>query len=137
MGTRWNCTSAVGSIGDRQRASVLVKIWPTTVSAVAPCACYVIVFHVPTNKESQEQQTEKASYKMNLPVVQRILGILLLLYSLTLFPPILVSCYYSDGNWQPFADALAVIALAGAVVWWPVRKATRDLRQTTIIEEIE
>jgi trk system potassium uptake protein len=42
---------------------------------------------------------------MNLPVVQRILGLLLMLFSVTMLPPIAVSVYYGDGNWQPITPA--------------------------------
>jgi trk system potassium uptake protein TrkH len=65
---------------------------------------------------------------VNLPVVQRILGILLILFSLTMLPPVLVSWYYRDGNWQPFLDAFGALVAIGFLVWWPVRKEIRELR---------
>jgi len=65
---------------------------------------------------------------MNLAVVQRILGLLLLLFSLTMLPPIVVAVYYHDGNWQPFFDAFVALLLVGAAIWWPVRRKVRELR---------
>lgn len=65
---------------------------------------------------------------MNLPVVQRIFGLLLMLFSLTMLPPMAVGLYYQDGNWQPFLDAFGALAILGALVWWPVRKQQRELR---------
>jgi trk system potassium uptake protein TrkH len=65
---------------------------------------------------------------MNLLIVQRILGLLLMLFSLTMLPPIGVSLYFADGNWQPFADAFVALLCLGAIVWWPVRKRVRELR---------
>ena len=65
---------------------------------------------------------------MNLPVVQRIFGLLLILFSLTMLPPMLVGLHYRDGNWLPFLDAFVALAILGAIVWWPVRKAQRELR---------
>ena len=65
---------------------------------------------------------------MNLLIVQRILGLLLMLFSLTMLPPIGVSLYFADGNWQPFADAFIALLALGAIVWWPVRKRVRELR---------
>lgn len=65
---------------------------------------------------------------MNLPVVQRIFGLLLMLFSLTMLPPMAVGLYYQDGNWQPFLDAFVALAILGALVWWPVRKQQRELR---------
>lgn len=65
---------------------------------------------------------------MNLPMVQRILGLMLMLFSLTMLPPAGVSLLYADGHWHPFVWAFAVIAAAGLVLWLPVRKVHRDLR---------
>jgi len=65
---------------------------------------------------------------MNLPVVQRIFGLLLMLFSLTMLPPMAVGLYFKDGNWQPFLDAFVALAVLGAMVWWPVRKQQRELR---------
>jgi len=41
---------------------------------------------------------------MQLVVVQRVLGVLLVVFSFTLVPPMLVSLIYDDGSLQPFAD---------------------------------
>ena len=65
---------------------------------------------------------------MNLAVVQRILGLLLVLFSLTMLPPVAVSLLYDDGQWQPFVDAFLIVLAAGLVIWWPSRKAHRELR---------
>ncbi len=65
---------------------------------------------------------------MNLFAVQRILGLLLVLFSFTMLPPIAVSLFYGDGNQGPFIDAFAFLLLAGGIIWWPVRKHARDLR---------
>lgn len=65
---------------------------------------------------------------MNFSSVQRILGILLMLFSLTMLPPIAVSEYYQDDNWQPFVEAFAALLTIGAVAWWPVRLHARELR---------
>ncbi len=65
---------------------------------------------------------------MNFLVVQRILGLLLMLFSLTMLPPLGVSLYFADGNWQPFFDAFVALLVLGAIAWWPVRKRIRELR---------
>src|SRR5688572_25772767 len=65
---------------------------------------------------------------MNFLVVQRILGLLLMLFSLTMLPPVGVSLHFNDGNWQPFFDAFVALLLVGLIAWWPVRKKVRDLR---------
>jgi trk system potassium uptake protein TrkH len=65
---------------------------------------------------------------MNLLTVQRILGLLLMLFSVTMLPPVGVALYYGDGHWQPFLDSFIGMLLVGALIWWPARKAIRELR---------
>jgi trk system potassium uptake protein TrkH len=65
---------------------------------------------------------------MNLLVVQRILGMLLVIFSLTMLPPVGVSLYYQDGNAGPFLDAFFALVAAGVLIWLPARKKLRDLR---------
>ena len=65
---------------------------------------------------------------MNLRMVQRILGMMLLLFSLTMLPPIAVSAAYNDGHWHPFLAAFAIVATAGFAFWYPVRSLRGDLR---------
>ncbi len=42
---------------------------------------------------------------MNFAMAQQILGIMLMIFSLTMLPPIGVSFLYADGHWQPFLAA--------------------------------
>jgi trk system potassium uptake protein TrkH len=65
---------------------------------------------------------------MNLSVVQRILGLMLLMFSLTMLPPIGVALAMGDGHWYPFLLAFFAVAAAGFLLWLPVRGARRDLR---------
>lgn len=65
---------------------------------------------------------------MHFTVISRILGILLMLFSLTLFPPLLVSLLYQDGNYHGFLLAFAITFVVGLVTWFPVRKIRKDLR---------
>lgn len=65
---------------------------------------------------------------MNLLVVQRILGILLMLFSITMLPPLGVSLSFHDGYSTPFIDAFIGLLLVGLLVWLPVRKQHRELR---------
>jgi len=65
---------------------------------------------------------------MNFLVVQRILGMLLMLFSLTMLPPVVVSLHFDDGNWQPFVQAFIALLVIGACAWLPVRTRVRELR---------
>lgn len=65
---------------------------------------------------------------MNWTVVQRILGLLLMLFSLTMLPPILVSLWFADGSWMPFVEGFGLTLVAGLIIWLPVRHSRKDLR---------
>jgi len=65
---------------------------------------------------------------MNLSAVQRILGLMLMMFSLTMLPPVGVSIGYDDGHWQPFVVSFLVVASLGVLLWLPVRRSAADLR---------
>ena len=65
---------------------------------------------------------------MQLAVIQRILGILLALFSLTMFPPLLISVITNDGATVPFTSAFALILSIGLILWFPVRHERNELR---------
>jgi trk system potassium uptake protein len=60
-------------------------------------------------------------------VVQRVLGLLLMVFSLTLVPPLVMSGYLADGMARAFGTALWITLASGLLVWWPVRRAHADL----------
>jgi trk system potassium uptake protein TrkH len=61
-------------------------------------------------------------------VIQRILGLLLMLFSFTMLTPLPVSFYYHDGATLAFVVAFLVTAITGAVFWFPVRSHRYELR---------
>lgn len=61
-------------------------------------------------------------------VVQRILGILLMVFSLAMIPPIGVALWYEDGALIPFILAFVITLLIGLICWLPVRRLQRDMR---------
>ena len=65
---------------------------------------------------------------MNWSVVQRILGLLLMMFSVTMLPPIFFSLLYADGAWLSFVEGFALTLAAGLVCWLPVRRERRELR---------
>jgi hypothetical protein len=65
---------------------------------------------------------------MNFRMAQRILGLMLMVFSLTMLPPIAVSFIYADGHWEPFLVSSVIIASAGLLLWLPARNTRRDLR---------
>jgi len=65
---------------------------------------------------------------MRLFVVQRILGLLLTLFSLTLVPSALLALWTKDGALSAFSTAFALILVTGLMLWFPVRKTRHELR---------
>ena len=65
---------------------------------------------------------------MQFKVIQRITGILLILFSFTMVPPILFSLFYNDGTLIPFITALVTILFSGILSWFPVRKHRKELK---------
>jgi len=50
---------------------------------------------------------------MHLVLTSRILGILLMIFSLAMLPPILVAWIYGDGGMQAFTIAFGINVIAG------------------------
>jgi trk system potassium uptake protein TrkH len=65
---------------------------------------------------------------MQYAVVQRILGILLSLFSLTLLPPIAIAWWSNDSSLQGFLTAIFLITLIGFCLWFPVRNVRNELK---------
>lgn len=65
---------------------------------------------------------------MHFAIVSRVLGLLLMLFSITLIPPIFVSIYFKDTATFAFIISFAIILLIGLVVWAPVKSHQQDLR---------
>lgn len=65
---------------------------------------------------------------MNWTVAQRILGLLLMMFSVTMLPPLLISALFDDHSWLPFVESFAIILFTGLIVWFPVRGKRKDLR---------
>lgn len=65
---------------------------------------------------------------MQFFVIQRILGLLLMTFSLTMLPPILVGWLMDDPDLMPFVEGFAILFGLGLALWGTVYKAKRDLR---------
>ena len=65
---------------------------------------------------------------MSLSVIQRILGILLTIFSLTMLPPLAVGIFYGDGGILAFVLVFIITLTSGLSFWVPVLEEHRDLR---------
>lgn len=65
---------------------------------------------------------------MQLLTIQRILGILLALFSITMLPPVLVSWFYQDGAAKAFIMAFGLLLTIGLLLWLPTRKHRKELK---------
>lgn len=65
---------------------------------------------------------------MHISTIGRILGILLMLFSLSMLPPILVSFWYDDQQSAAFTNAFLITVLSGFTIWLPFRGKKRELR---------
>ncbi len=65
---------------------------------------------------------------MHLRLVQRILGLIIAVFGLTMLPPMLVGIFYGDGDAGAFLATAAVLCTFGGILWYPVRHIDRDIR---------
>ena len=65
---------------------------------------------------------------MRLTVIIRTLGVLFLLFSTTLLPPIVVSLIYNDGEIQHFSVTFALALAVGVLLWLPFRRHSHAIR---------
>lgn len=65
---------------------------------------------------------------MQFTVIQRIIGMLLMLSSLTMLPPAAIAWIYGDGALIPFLTAFAWTVVIGFVIWLPVKSIKKELR---------
>ncbi len=60
--------------------------------------------------------------------VQRIVGLLLMLFSLTMLPPIGVDLLYGEHKFHAFVAAMWITLITGTVIWLPARKVRSELK---------
>lgn len=65
---------------------------------------------------------------MHSKIILRILGLLLMIFSLTLIPPIVVSLIYGDGGTYSFSMAMIWLMILGLLSWYPSRRDRHDLK---------
>ncbi len=65
---------------------------------------------------------------MQITVIQKILGLLLGLFSIAMLPPLAIALFSQDGATVVFLQSFLIILTPGLLLWFPVRHVNRDLR---------
>ena len=65
---------------------------------------------------------------MHFTVISRILGVLLMLFSLAQVPPVLISLFYQDADLLAFIIAFVITLCTGLLFWIPSRNNRQELR---------
>lgn len=65
---------------------------------------------------------------MRTKAIIHILGVLLMFFSLSMVPPIIVAYAYADSSATPFWVGLFVTLLTGSILWFPTRKSPAELK---------
>ena len=65
---------------------------------------------------------------MQLLVIQKILGLLLMLFSITMLPPLTIALWLQDETVTVFLLAFLVILTSGLMLWLPMRRVNKELR---------
>lgn len=65
---------------------------------------------------------------MHLKLIQKILGLLLMLFSATLIPPGIVAYLYNDGGLSAFMAVMMVLFSLGLLLWYPVHNYVQELK---------
>jgi len=64
---------------------------------------------------------------MHYAIIFKILGILLMLFSMSLVTPVAISLYYKDGEYFAFLFAFLITFITGLFAWWPTHNVRQDL----------
>jgi trk system potassium uptake protein TrkH len=75
-----------------------------------------------------EQVMERGQPRRYRKATVAMIGLLLVLFSLTMLPPLFIGLLYGDGATTPFLHAFALTLSLGLICWLPLRGNTLDLR---------
>ena len=65
---------------------------------------------------------------MQLSIVAKTIGLLLMVFSFAQVPPLLVDLIYAEGEYLSFIYSFALTILGGLILWWPFREVKKDFR---------
>ena len=65
---------------------------------------------------------------MQLSIVSKTIGLLLMVFSFAQVPPLVVDLIYTEGEYISFLYSFILTVLGGLVLWWPFREVKKDFR---------
>lgn len=65
---------------------------------------------------------------MQFAVIQKIVGLFVMLFSITLIPPVVIDLIYQEGAAHNFYHSYLLLLGVGFILYFPVRKKNNDLR---------
>ena len=65
---------------------------------------------------------------MQISIVAKTIGLLLMVFSFAQIPPLLVDLIYSEGEYLSFVYSFALTVLGGIVLWLPFKEVKKDFR---------
>jgi len=65
---------------------------------------------------------------MQLSIVAKTIGLLLMVFSFAQVPPIIVDLIYSEGEYFSFLLSFVLTVLGGLILWWPFKDTKKDFR---------
>jgi trk system potassium uptake protein TrkH len=65
---------------------------------------------------------------MHVKTILRILGLLLILYSISMTTPLLVNLIYQDGVYLPFIESFVITLLTGLIFYFPTKHSRQELK---------
>ena len=65
---------------------------------------------------------------MQLSIVAKTIGLLLMVFSFAQVPPLVVDLIYAEGEYISFLYSFLLTVLGGLVLWWPFREVKKDFR---------
>ena len=65
---------------------------------------------------------------MQLSIVAKTIGLLLMVFSFAQVPPLVVDLIYSEGEYLSFVYSFALTVLGGLILWWPFKEVKKEFR---------
>ena len=65
---------------------------------------------------------------MQLSIVAKTIGLLLMVFSFAQVPPLIIDLIYSEGEYLSFVYSFALTVLGGLILWWPFKEVKKDFR---------